>query len=432
MRSIYIFIWLCCVAGTLLRGQTDPFSPTVTRQASEAIQRALEKAGEDPEEGIAVLTALDPEKAGAAVDFTLGNLYFQAAQYTDAAAAYEKALQAFPNFRNAKINLGRVYFAMENVEGAIELYQELVRDGIADGETYLWLGHGLMMKGEAIAAETAYRQCLLLDQNRVEAKQGLLNCLVIQQREREALGLVTELLKADVNRGGFWGLRVNAQLSLADQEAALWSLETARRLGAADGEMLALLGELYLVRGMDEEAVASFEEAGSKGGLSLQRREQMVSGLINAGRLAEAERLLSGLVPELKNVRQADLKEAEGRILKLQSQLLMAQGQAAEAGGLLTRRLAEDPLNGEILGMLAEIQQEQGEYEAAMMLRERQLRISGFEAEALLGMGLIEAERSQWAKAVGFLERAQVFEEKPQVARYLQQLRRMVSARGGE
>ena len=119
----------------------------------------------------------------------------------------------------------------------------------------------------------------------------------------------------------------------------------------------------------------------------------MVSGLINAGRLAEAERLLSGLVPEFKNVREADLKEAEGRILKLQSQLLMAQGQAAEAGGLLSRRLAEDPLNGEILGMLAEIQQEQGEYEAAMMLRERQLRISGFEAEALLGMGLIEAER---------------------------------------
>lgn len=425
MRNLIIVLLLnSVVCLPAFSRNEDPFAPLVTRSESEVIQQAQSLA--DREEAVALLREAATATASAALDFTLGNLYFQLERYAEAAAAYEKALEKYPAFRNAKINLGRVYFQLEKIEEAVGLYQGLVRDGVADGETYLWLGHGLMQLGESVPAETAYRQSLLLGERRVEAKQGLLNCLIAQQREREALGLLRELLAGDVNRQAYWGARVNAYLSLEDAAAALESLETARRLGSADAEMLALLGELYLMRGMEVEAVANFQAALSAGGLSVLRREQMVAGLMHAGELAAAGELLDAIGSELKNLPSDERRQAEGRVLKLRTRLLIARGEAEAAEKLLGEVLASDPLNGEMLGMLGELQRERGDWEAAMLTRERQLRVQGFEAEALLGMGLIQAGRGEWALAVGYLERAQVFKEKPQVAKYLQQLRRMV------
>lgn len=424
MRFFILYVFLFFGTVSSIRAQSpDPFSPTVTRSEAALLSEAMRM--EDPAAAIALLKKEESKGMPAALAFSLGNLYFQTEQYPGAVAAYKDALEKFPNFRNAKINLGRVYLIQENRPEAIRLYQELVRDGVADGETYFWLGQALMLEGQVVSAESAYRQCLLLDQNRTEAKQGLLNCLMMQKRDREALALATELIQGDVSQRAFWAGRVNAQLSLADTAGALQSLEQVWRLGVADGEMLAMAGELYMMQGLFKEAVLRFEEAFAMGELPLRRHGQAVRGMLEAGELEAAEAALLVMVSEVKIRPEAERSELEGWILNLQSQLLMRQGKTAEAEILLRHRLESDPLNGEVLGVLAELEREQGQLEAAMLLRERQARVSGFEAEALLGMGQIEVQRENWAQAIALMERAQVFEETPQVARYLQQLRRM-------
>jgi lipopolysaccharide biosynthesis regulator YciM len=76
--------------------------------------------------------------------------------------------------------------------------------------------------------------------------------------------------------------------------------------------------------------------------------------------------------------------------------------------------------------ILAELHREADRLEDAVMACERASRIQGFEADALILQGRIEAERERYARAVELLEAAQSFEDRPYVARYLEQLRRML------
>lgn len=425
MRMRFLIYFLLFFAVTL-RGQgNDPFSPSVTRSESERIQQALSEAEEDPEKGMALLVSQVTEKSTAAIDFTLGNLYFQEEMYAEAQKAYERSLEKFPAFRNAKINLGRIYLLLEEPERAIKIYQELVRDGIADGETYLLLGHALLMKSQPVSAESAYRQCLLLDQNLHEAKQGLLNSLLLQERHQEAVFLSRELLEKHPLRRDYWAARANAEIALGDHEKALHSLEQARRLGIADTEMYIVMGELYLQQNTPAPAVERFTSALKEGELSLSKHVQAVKAFIAAGALVEADRLFVLLEKKFSKMDEKKESVDEGTVLKLKSRLQMAQGNRMAAEETLQRVLDQYPMDGESLLLLSELQVEQGQVEEALLLLERAGRLKGFEADSLVQQALIQVGKKEIDLAVKLLERAQVFEERAQVRDYLRQVRRM-------
>lgn len=403
----------------------DPFRPTVSRREAEWIQEAQSKGADELNEAIEGLSQQDIAGGSAALDFTLGNLYFQAENPERAAAAYENALEKFPTFRNAKINLGRIYLILEREEDAIRLYQELVRDGVADAETYLLLGHALMMESFPVSAENAYRQALLLDQNAIEAKRGLLSALMSQERHREGLALAKELLIQEPGQREYWAARANAQLALGETGAAAASLEQARRLGSADADMLATLGELYLQRHAPGEAYDRFMESFERGEDRLPRRERAITGFLQLGALKEAEQLLEGLESRIDELPAGEKEEWTLLYLRLQSRVDLENGNVDEALRKGRNVLEMDPLDGTTLLLLARIFEEQGDVEQALGYSGRAARIKGFEAEALIQQALIEVGRQRVEPAVRLLERAQAFEENAAVAGYLRQLRRV-------
>ncbi|MEX2606271.1 MAG: tetratricopeptide repeat protein [Kiritimatiellia bacterium] len=425
LAPVLVFLTMMLAGNPVSAQSADPFRPTVNRRESEWIQEAQQKGADDLEQAIAGLKERDLSTASAAVDFTLGNLYFQSENHEQAAAAYEKALEKFPAFRNAKINLGRIYLILEREAEAIRLYQELVRDGVADAETYLLLGHALMMESFPVSAENAYRQALLLDQNLREAKRGLLSTLMSQERHREGLSLAKELLILEPGQREYWAARANAQLALGETAEAASGLEQARRLGSVDADMLATLGELYLQQQAPAEAAARFEEAFEMGEDRLQRRERAITGFLQTGAAEEAERLLEGFKTRLDRLSPAEKPEWELSYLRLRSRVDLEKGDLEEALRKGQRILETDPLDGGTLLMLAGIYEEQGDLEQAVSYCERAARIQGFEADAFIRQALIEAGRQRVERAVQLLERAQTYQENAAVARYLRQLRRM-------
>jgi tetratricopeptide (TPR) repeat protein len=403
----------------------DPFMPTVNRREAEWIEEAQSGDQDDLENAIAGLIQRDIAGGSAALYFTLGNLYYQAEMYEEAVTAYEAALEKFPTFRNAKINLGRIYLVLEREKEAIRLYQELVRDGVADAETYLLLGHALMMESYPVSAENAYRQALLLDQTSKEARRGLLRTLLSQERYREGLALAKELLVQDPDQREYWAARANAQLSLGQMEGAMGSLEQARRLGRADADMLATLGELYLQQEIPAEAAARFAEAFELGEDRLQRRERAITGLLQMGAMEEAERLLEEFKNRLDVVPDTEKPEWDLSYLRLRSRLDLEQGKWEEAQEKGKQILERDPMDGATLLMLARIYEEQGDVEQAVSYCERAARITGFVAAALIQQALLEVGRQRVETGIRLLERAQAYEEHAGVARYLRQLRRV-------
>ena len=398
----------------------DPFEPTVTRKESDLLQQAMTLAERDLPAAIALLRDQNLDTASPALHYALGNLYVQTNRLADAEAAYRDAITKLPRFRSALNNLARVYLMQDKPRQAITVFGELVRDGQGDADVLTLYGHACTLAGQPLSAETAYRQALLLRPADTEARHGLAKCLIDQQRYAEALAIVKELLGQKPNNADLWSLRANVELTLDQPDTALASLETARRLNAVTPDMLATLGDLYLNRQQAADAVAAYTAAFAATNAPVARQLRAAEGLLNAGQLEQAEQLLD-------HVDTASLDpEQTRRHLRLRAEAARLGGRIEEAHAALRDLIRRDPLDGASLLALGDLDRESGKLEEARLSYERAARIRGFEARALVRQAQVEVDRERYPTAVELLQAAQAFEDQPHVARYLEQVRRMV------
>lgn len=404
----------------------SPFEPVVSREEAKLLNAAMQTAANDVPAALAMLQIKKLVEASPAVDFAIGNLYFQQEQLEQAAEAYRNALKKHEHFRSAMMNLGRVYLLQEKTQEAIELYQHLVEDGQATADILLLLGHALLMGNYPVSAEVAYKQSLLLRPQDPDAMLGLAKCLMQQQRYTQGLALIGEILQENPTQKELWALRANAYLALGENEKAIRAIETARRLQGVDAEMLATLGDLYLNRAQAQDALAVYKAAFAAEKPSMARMLRGLEGMIMIGDPAAATQM----VTQIKNT-QAGLTEPPApqhqiHFLRLQGELAHLQGKPDRAIELYQELLRQDPLDAKALLLLARLQWQQGQLEDAVMTCERAARIQGHETNALVIHAQIEVERQQYARAVELLEAAQTFQHQVHVQRYLEQVRRMI------
>ncbi|MCK4563498.1 MAG: tetratricopeptide repeat protein [Verrucomicrobia bacterium] len=397
--------------------------PTVTREESQLLNEAFTIAKTDSLLAIQMLQSIKhPERASAAVDFAIGNFCFQDNRLPQAQAAYEAALKKMPKFRSAIKNLGRIYLLQDQLDQSIELYQQLIADGQADADILLLTGHALLMQDYPVSAESAYRQSLLMRQKNHDAMLGLAKALMQQQRYPEGLALIGEILKEDPMNQELWELRANACLSTGDLESVIRSIETAERLGCSDPDLLATLGDLYLNQNQPADALRAYETCFAAGDVSVSRLLRAVEGFLMTDELENAKKIMARA-----EVLQAQFeREEQLKFLRLKGEMAMRNKQIPEAMKLYKAVLEIDPLSGQTLLLLAEIQQKEGSLEEAVIICERAARLSGFEVAALVLQAQIEVSRERYASVVTLLEAAQTFRDQPHVGRYLEQLRRMV------
>lgn len=411
-----------CVSGGSI---TDlSLEPTVTKEESKLLNKALELAQTDYRQAIRLLQSVeDPDHASAALDFAVGNLYFQEDQLPEAKKAYTTALKKMPKFRSAIKNLGRIHLLEENLDEAIALYQRLIADGQGDADTLLLTGHALLMQGYPVSAESAYRQSLLMRQKNHDAMLGLAKALMQQKRYPEGLAMIAEILKGDPTNKELWELQANAYLSTGEHNAVIRSIETAERLGCTDSDLLATLGDLYLNSDQPTDALRIYETCFKDKAASPARILRAVEGFLMLDEQASARQMIEQAKARAKSFSA----EQQITFLRLQGELAMRQNQPDEAMRLCREVLKIDPLAGETLLLLAEIQQRKGLREEAVITCEQAARLPGFEAEALIRQAQIEISRERHAAAVPLLEAAQTFKNQPHVGRYLEQLRRMLN-----
>jgi tetratricopeptide (TPR) repeat protein len=404
---------------------TGAEEPTVTRREAELLQEAMQVSTTNAAAAAAALEKGDATASSAAVDFALGNLHFQARNLKAAVSAYRRALDKHPTFTRATSNLARVHIMRERPDEALTLFRELVLRGRADADTYLLMGHALLLENRPVSAENAYRQGLLLDPESAEARFGLAKCLLGQERHAEALGLVSELLRLDAANSELWALRANALIALGRPTEAIRVLESARRLGRANGEMTATLGDLYLNTDMPGEAAACHREALQAGTVSAARTLRAIEALVALRRLDEAHELLPAFEQRLENNAE-EARRLRPKLLWLTAQLARERGDRDEAVRLCEELVRKNPLDGTALLLLGDLLREDDALEDALMAYERAAGTQGREAEALVRQAQIEVERERYARAVELLEASLVFGEAPHVARYLEQVKRLV------
>ncbi len=398
--------------------------PTVTAREAQWLEQAAAVAVTNAPQAILMLTSDRREPASAAIDFAVGNFHFQLEDYEAAITAYQEAVRKRPAFRRARKNMGRAWLLLDREDEAISVYRDLVADGHFDTDIFLLLGHGLMLRGHAVPAESAYRQALLLEPESRDARQGLMQALLDQQRYAETRNLTRTALDADPGDPGYWSLLANVEVALGDREAAIRAIETARRLDACAPLTRMLLGDLYLDAGRPTEAVAVYEEARVAGGIETARFLRAVEGLVLLGEGVRAEALLKTV--------EAVLPEAEKRVpatvraqTRLRMEIAVLAGDSARAMERCREWVALDPIDGQALLRLGDLLAEAGETGEAELTYERAGRLAGHETESLARRARLAMQANRIDEAVTLLENAERITSRPHIARYLEQLRRL-------
>ena len=427
--GFFLLVTGCTLLNTLAAGDhddhRDPFIPSITKKESDFLNKTLVAASTNVTQGIIMLQESITPESSPALDFAIGNLYFQQDQLDDAESAYQQAIEKFPSFRSAIMNLGRVYLIQNELDKTIELYQQLVANAQADADIYLLLAHAMLMQNHLVSAETAYRQCLLLDPTRQEARMGLAKCLMQQERIAEGLALINELLSKDPVNKELWSLKANACLALDNYEQAIQVIETARRLDCADADMLATLGDLYLNNEQPADAVDAYQHMFELGMSSPERILRALEGFLMVQQTDGAMQMMNQLDALSADNEAAFSEKQQVRLLRAKGELAKQQGDNETAIKLYQKALQQDPLDGRTMLLLSQWLWEQNRLEEAVMQCERAARIQGFEADAMTRQAQIEVERERYAKAVDLLETSLTFEEQANVRHYLEQVRQL-------
>jgi len=127
---------------------------------------------EDAIESFQQAIAVKPDFGEAYVN--LGNVYYKLGKYTDAKASYREAMRITPGVPSLNTKLGTVLILLGEYKQAIESFNEAVKIDPKNAEAYFSLGIAYFLEGDKPAAMNAYKVLKELDRNRAE---GLLEIL---------------------------------------------------------------------------------------------------------------------------------------------------------------------------------------------------------------------------------------------------------------
>lgn len=409
-------------------GFRSEVEPRIDKSEQFILREVVAKAENQLGEAIQYLESKINDKTSAALDFALGTMYYQMGRLTRSEQTYNQALKKFPSFLRALKNLGFVQLSLGKLDEASKNLAKAISLGEADGISYVALGYCHLSLGRVVSAENAYRMAILLHPESIDARNGLVNCLLSTNRFAEALALLDELLEAKPNDLFCHKARASALQGLNREEDAVIALETLRRMNKLDSAGTLSLGDLYHNLGLHDLSLAAYQQAlAKKEKLSLSRYARAAKVLINRGSYGAGFKYLEDIEKTFgKGYTDADERE----IRMLQAEVRLATGKRKDAENILEDLIQKQPLDGEALLLSARLAAENLDYAKAALRFERAAKIADFEVDALIEHARMLVGAKDYQQASDLLERAQALAPQPRVARYLQAINNLnLSAR---
>jgi len=380
----------------------------------------------DPKKVVATLEGLASPRASAVFDFTLGNVYFQREDFTNAVKQFEAALAKFPDYRRAQKNLAFALVRDGKYAAAIKPLTRTIALSGADGKVFGLLGFCYLSQGRSVSAEAAYRQALVFEPENLDFKFGLVKSAIGGANYDYAVSLLEELIKQYPERESLWTLQANLYIQKEQPAKAAVSLEMLRRLGKANPQSLYLLGDLYMAQDSRDLALGAYLEALDRdNGQSPAKALRPAQILVNRGAWDEAQRLFA----KIRNAGTPLAGTDELKLLKLESKLAMATGAGEKAIAAVEQIIQKDPLDAEALLLAGDYYAKNGQKEKAEFRYDTAAGISGYEAEAFVKHAQLLVQSQKYAQAAELLKKAQKAKPRDNVQRYLDKVEQL--ARSG-
>jgi tetratricopeptide (TPR) repeat protein len=401
--------------------------PKLPATEKEAFTKIADLAATDVVKAYFELRAKITPDSSAVFDFTLGSIAYQLNRPNEAAKYLESATRKFPTYLRAYKNLGLIQLQQGRTDAAIKTLTRAIELGGGDGNTFGLLGTAYVSKENFVAAEAAFRNALLLQPNTPEWKLGLARCIFRQNKFAEAVSLMNDLIQRQPDKPEFWLLLASAHLGLKEPVAAATCYEMVDRLGKATPDTLMSLADIYLQESNYPLAVETYLRAlDLKPDQKIDRPLRAAEVLNGRGAPTEAAILLAKLQAYVGNNIDADKKK---KMLKLEAKIASAEGKSKESAEVLEKILAEDPLDGDALLLLGQHYAKSNQPEKAIFLFERAAGMEQFEADAKVRHAQVLVTTGKYDEAVPLLKRAQEIKPRESIARYLEQIERLLKTR---
>lgn len=393
--------------------------PSVTPAEQALLAQVETEAATAPAQALATLRAGMTPAGSAALLFAAGVLQQRLGDLPAAEAALAETLARAPDFDRARYQLAATRVQRGQPAAAIADLCRLAEAGhTEDGALWGLLGYAYLQTGQPLPAEAAYRRGLATRPDDPALRRGLAKALLDQGQLAAARPLLAAELARQPVQAEWWLLLANANLQAGATGEAMVQLECLRRLGLADAQALATLGDLLATDGLPAEALAAYRQAAALPTAPVDRLLRAVTAQLQLGRADEAAPLLATLTA------RTDLTPAQ------RSGLLLAQARLADLRGDATAALtgyraylAEAPLDGAALLACGDLLRRTGAADQAADCYARAVRASPpHRAPALVRLAQLALARGDRAAAAHHLREALAVAPNPALERYLQHL----------
>jgi tetratricopeptide (TPR) repeat protein len=382
---------------------------------------------EDVRQAIPELQSRVKPDASAVFDYTLGNIYFQNENLTNAIRNFEQATAKFPNYRRAWKMLGFALVRDHRHDEAITPLAKAISLGEANGPTFGLLGFSYLSGNKFVSAEAAYKQAALFEPDNLDYKLGLVKAQIGQANYDGALALLDEMLQRFPDKDVLWTIQANVFLQKNQPAKAAVNFEVLRRLGKATPENLATLGDIYLLEETRDLALAAYLESIGKDGWQKPARALRAAEIL-VGRGAFPE--VTELFQKIRATAGSNLaSDDELKLLKLEAKVAMNTGAGDTAIGVLEKITERNPLDGEALMLAGDYYARNDQPEKAEFRYDAAAKISGFEADALVKQAQLLIKSAKYPQAVESLKKAQKLKPRDNVQRYLERVEQIALAR---
>ncbi|NLT69545.1 MAG: tetratricopeptide repeat protein [Verrucomicrobiaceae bacterium] len=362
--------------------------------------------------------------------FTLASLQFEDGKTEEAVGLFQRAIEKFPNFRDAHRNLAIALLRLDRFDEAKTHLVRALELGSQDGLTAGLLGYCHARDEHHQAALDAYRLAMLTQPGEYQWRIGEAQALQALGHSREAAAIYQSLLADDPVGTDTWLAQADIWIHLDQPLRAVANLEIVHRSGTLDPSATLSLGHLYHQNGLPDLALERYRAAIlAEEPVRLARAVDALELLTNASDWARAK-ALAGLIAssEIYQAALADDKadtQLTSRLTRSRALIELESGDAAAGAKLVEDWLAREPLDGLSLILLARFREGKDRIEEAVMLLEQAERIPEHAAAAHLAHGQILVAQSRYEEAVEQLEKSHELKPGKSVAEYLKAVREL-------
>lgn len=405
-------------------GVDTSVSPTISSDEQTFLRDLIPVIEKNPAEAAGRLESFMDSESSAALDYTLGNLFVQAGQIENAISAYREAIRKFPNFARAYKNLGLVYVNEGRFEESVPMILKALELAGNDGALFGPLGLAYLNLDRTAQALTAYRKALIFQPENLQWKQGKLRCLMDLGMYEEASGVIEDLIAENPEEGNFWIWQANTFMMLDKLDEAAANLEIVKRLGRANAESLALLGDIYLNHDVSDLALENYLLAAEHAELSDERILRTAQGFVSRRLFDEAQAFMEGSATRAEGMAPRD----RSRFRTLMAQAAIGRNDLEGAAEILEEVVQSDPMNGQALLTLGDLQRRLEEFDEAAFSFEQAARVEEVRVEALVAHARMLVSMRDFAAALPILERAVALDSGQRLESYLERVRQAAGA----